>query len=224
VSCSRNGNASHSIDRTCCCIVIDTPLRSRLAKLADPSATFDNLLAMLVSILLGMKRGPTNFVKVGSLTQRIACRLIARRQAEIRLNWGEKPVEPGDQGRVVPITDAESAAQDRTAIRRLKKGAASTRSQGGRGKECPRLGETNIVNLWPRPRGQAAGASLRVWGSVRAPADDYHCSDLAASGPRIDLTLRYVRRCSVPIAGIPADLLAAHTLPPADCMLSKCGK
>jgi hypothetical protein len=44
-----------------------------------------------IMIPLMNKRPTSNFVKVGSLTQRIACRLIARRQAEIQM---ERPAIP----------------------------------------------------------------------------------------------------------------------------------
>jgi hypothetical protein len=201
------------------------------------------------------KRPSSNWTKVGSITTRLAARLVARRDAEI-IRDGGAPTVPGVTRGENPVAGVDGTAQDRTTVEHLnEKGRTYTRrgyaqsSEGGdslrAGKGAPKAMGDSLGRCAARvQRGSVESSAnnviefaARVWGTCRAaglapnrppsqgagPAD-YHCSDLAASGPRIDLTLRYVRRCSVPIAGIPADLLAAHTLPPADCMLSKCGK
>ena len=156
-------------------------------------------------MLLDMTKKPRRIIPdkrstwapLGNIAAAIAARLESRRE-EIRLNWGEKPVEPGNQGGVGPIADVGQARSHTPT--RLNKGVAQTRDQGGRG-ECPRLGETNIIQF-----------AARVWGTDRdrpeqshgrpapsVPADQF--SDFAAAGPRISTTLRYQPRSGVPFGG-----------------------
>jgi len=75
-------------------------------------------------------------------------------------------VEPGNTRGEDPIADA-GRSQGR-ASGRLEKGPTYSGQGGDAGEGI--AGETNIVQLWPRPRGQAAGARCRAWGSAEAPA------------------------------------------------------
>jgi hypothetical protein len=104
------------------------------------------------------KRPSSNFVKVGSLAQRIACRLIARRQAEILLNRGETPAEHGQRHQARQPTT--NAAQDR-AVGRLNEKSRHVLSgkggvRGGIGRVCAHPGE-NVIYV-----------AARVWGTGRA--------------------------------------------------------
>ncbi len=110
-------------------VSITTPLRPRSSALANPLADFDNLLATLHLMLLGMKKRDQNWIQVGSLTTRLAARLVARRQADLA---GGRELHPPESG------------EDSATRRPEKKGPTYT-GQGGRG-ECPRLGE-NVIQF-----------------------------------------------------------------------------
>jgi hypothetical protein len=103
------------------------------------------------------KRPTSNWTPVGSITTRLAARLVARRDAEISAQLGGEPVEPGNQGGVGPIADASEARS--RAAGRLNKGAASTRSQGGtrEARGARPGGDSNVIDF-----------AARVWGTGRA--------------------------------------------------------
>ena len=146
-------------------MLITVPLSPRrLPRLANPLAAsrFDNFLSIAFSMLLSMKRGHSNnWTKVGHLTTRLAARLVALRQVEIRLNQGEDPIEPGDQG-----VSADAQRGTKTGpLSRLNKepqvrGAGGVR--GGIGRVCAHPGETVIQ------------VATSVWGTRRDRPEQSH--------------------------------------------------
>jgi hypothetical protein len=178
---------------------ITVPLSPRLSRLANPLAACDAFLSMPVSILLGMKRAPTNFVKVGSLAQRIACRLIARRQAEIRLDQAGIPtaVEPGNRGEEKIADVGQSRSSGPTRL--LNKSAACTRGEGGRG-ECPRLGE-NVIQFAAVSWGRRGDRPRQIHGVPARSASADQFMDRAAAAPRTRAIFSYSRHACVPLGG-----------------------
>jgi hypothetical protein len=118
-----------------------------------------------IMIPLMNKRPTSNFVKVGSLTQRIACRLIARRQAEIQM---ERPAIPalrdahGPAGAVIRETGEGRRGMGIKSPTDSGQGGAS----GGAERVCGRTGGDNVIQF-----GACVGApkfAARVWGTCRA--------------------------------------------------------
>jgi hypothetical protein len=112
------------------------------------------------------------FTPLGALTTRIAARLMARREAEIRSITGEKDDRPGNQVCVGRIADAKRGTKT-GPLGRLNKDAASTRGKVG----VQSVGEdslhaSNVIELAAVWGGREAAGTARLRPARRVvPAD-----------------------------------------------------
>jgi hypothetical protein len=162
--------------------------------LEENSGRLDIACLMVVTM---KTRPPNNWTTVGSLTTRIAARLMARRQAEISDRPAGNPtaVDPGNEGEGL-IADVEQARS--AGPTRLNERPPSEQRQGGAGSVGAGGEVIQFVPAWGRHAAGPAPTKPPLQGA--GPAD-YHWIDLAAAQPRMLTIWRYCPYSGVPLGG-----------------------